>query len=375
MREDMRVPQPIKRTGATARRRSHALPRQPEPAVVPAIPRWLLLVHQLPATPSNLRVRTWRRLQQIGAVAVKQAVYALPDSPTAREDFEWLKTEIEAAGGQAGVFAANTIDTWSSDELVEEFRRAREGDYLALSRAVERALAAARRKRAPRRSRHASSRIVDTFRQRLDAIEAIDFFRSAGRDRVGLLLSELQQALSATGRVHAPSIVADGTRRSFSGRLWVTRLRPGIDRIGSAWLIKRFIDPEARFGFVEEAPAAGDAVPFDMFGVEFTHRGDSCTFETLMQVFALNDPAVSRLATIVHDLDLKDGRYEAIEAAAVGALVDGFRDLYTDDHLLLEQGMTMFEALYRAFAHADRRLGPRSVARQSKTPRRTKPRS
>src|SRR5919106_1881261 len=104
------------------------------------VPRWLLFVHQLPAHPSNLRVRTWRRLQQIGAVAVKQAVYALPDSPNAREDFEWLKTEIEAAGGQASVFAADTVDAWSNDSLVEEFRRSREEAYSELARDADHVL-------------------------------------------------------------------------------------------------------------------------------------------------------------------------------------------------------------------------------------------
>jgi hypothetical protein len=353
---------------AAARRPAGAATAAPaRPAAAAAAHRWLLLVHQLPAKPSNLRVRTWRRLQQLGAVAVKQAVYALPDSPTAREDFEWLKTEIEAAGGQASVFSADTVDTWSSDELVEEFRRAREADYVALGRLVERALAAARGKRAPRRSRRASSRVVETFRQRLAAVEAIDFFGSAGRDRVGVLLSDLRQALSAPEAPGAEAAASGRTPRSFVGRMWVTRPRPGIDRMGSAWLIKRFIDPEARFGFVEEAPSSGNAVPFDMFGVEFTHRADWCTFETLAHTFAVTDAAVGRLATIVHDLDLKDARFGAPETGAVGALVDGLRELYADDHALLEQGMTMFEALYRAFSRAGRRAGPRPVARRTKS--------
>lgn len=326
--------------------------------------RWLLLVHQLPAKPSNLRVRTWRRLQQLGAVAVKQAVYALPDSPSAREDFEWLRTEIEAAGGQASVFTADTVDSWSSDELIEEFRRARESDYAALSRAIERALAVPRRKRAPRRSRRAASRIVETFRQRLAAVEAIDFFGSAGRDRVATLVSELQHALSGTtiagfeGRT--PPNEAD--RESFHARMWVTRPRPGIDRMASAWLIKRFVDPEARFGFVEQPPATDDLVPFDMFGVQFTHRGEWCTFETLAHTFGVSDLAIERLAAIVHDLDLKDARFGAPEAATVGALVVGLQALYSDDHALLDQGMTMFEALYRAFNQAEGRTGPRAVA-------------
>lgn len=325
-------------------------------------PRWLVLVHQLPARPSNLRVRTWRRLQQLGAIAVKQAVYVLPDSPAAREDFEWLKSEIEASGGHAILFAADTVETWSSDELVQEFRRARESDYAILSRALERSLAAARRKRAPQRSRRAALRIVGTFRQRLAAIEAIDFFTSAGRDRAATLTAELQQALAVDAGTGVSSS-DQRTRDAYVGRTWVTRPRPGIDRMGSAWLIRRFIDPEARFGFVDRPPASGPAIPFDMFGVEFTHHADRCTFETLVHRFGIADPAVSRLAGIVHDLDLKDAKFGAAEAAAVGAMVDGFQALYPDDHVLLEQGMTMFEALYRSFE--------RGARGQPKTRRRT----
>jgi hypothetical protein len=332
-------------------------------------PRWLLLVHQLPARPSNLRVRTWRRLQQLGAIAVKQAVYVLPDSPGAREDFEWLRTEIEASGGQATLFAANTIETWPSDELVEAFRRARENDYASLSRALERALAAARRKRAPRRSRQAALRIVETFGQRLAAVEAIDFFASAGRDRAATLIGELQRALA--GQTGDDGSSGDQrTRDAYVGRTWLTRPRPGIDRMGSAWLIRRFIDPDARFGFVDQPPGSGLAIPFDMFGVEFTHQGDWCTFETLLHRFAIADAAVSRLAGIVHDLDLKDAKFGAPETAAVGAMVEGLQPLYADDHVLLEQGMTMFEALYRSFERAARPAGPRGLARRRRSPSR-----
>jgi hypothetical protein len=330
-------------------------------------PRWLLLVHQLPASPSNLRVRTWRRLQQLGAIAVKQAVYVLPDSPAAREDFEWLKTEIEASGGHATLFVADTVETWSSDELVQEFRRARENDYASLSRGLERSLAATRRKRAPRRSRQAALRIVETFRQRLAAVEAIDFFTSAGRDRAATLIGELQRALAGNTRADAASS-DQRTRDAYVGRTWVTRPRPGIDRMGSAWLIKRFIDPEGRFGFVDQPPASGNAIPFDMFGVEFTHHAEWCTFETLVHRFAIAHPAVSRLASIVHDLDLKDAKFGAPEAAAVGAMVDGFQALYPDDHVLLEQGMTIFEALYRSFERASRPVGPRPLARRRRSP-------
>jgi hypothetical protein len=291
----------------------------------------------------------------------------LPDSPTAREDFEWLRTEIAASGGQATLFAAETIETWSSDELIQEFRRAREHDYTSLSRALERSLTAARRTRAPRRSRQGALRIVEAFRQRLAAIEAIDFFASAGRDRAATFIGELQQALAGQTGV-AESSPEQRTRDAYAGRTWVTRPRPGIDRMGSAWLIKRFIDPNARFGFVDQPPGSGSAIPFDMFGVEFTHHGEWCTFETLVHRFAITDVAVNRLAGIVHDLDLKDAKFAAPEAAAVGAMVDGLLPLYPDDHGLLEQGMIMFEALYRSFERAARPAGPRSLARRRRTP-------
>ena len=344
------------------------MPTEPEaqrrPATQPqaASHRWLLFVHQLPATPSNLRVRTWRRLQQIGAVAVKQAVYVLPDSPNAREDFEWLKTEIEAAGGQASVFAADTVDTWSNDALVEEFRRSRQEAYGELARDAEQMLrrsgAGARRsKRMP------SRRTVQQLRERLRAIEQIDFFGSAGRDRVITLVQQIEDRTGMAPRAVA-TLKAGDAQRSYRGQLWITRPRPGVDRMASAWLIRRFIDRDARFSFAADrnlVPA--DGIPFDMFGVEFSHQNEGCTFETLCTVFGINEPAVARLAGIVHDLDLKDGRFGAPEAATVGIVIEGLQLVHADDQALLEQGIALFDSLYRAFDQSSRSAGPRVLAK------------
>ena len=290
--------------------------------------RWLLLIHQLPSHPSNLRVATWRRLQQIGAIPLKQAVYALPDTPDAREDFEWLKTEVKAAGGEASVFAADHVDAWSDDALVEEFRRARQDLYEALGRDVEQALkraASARRAKGTRAP--ALRRLVDIFRERLVAAEKIDFFGSAGRDRVLTSLRQLEDRISGTGRQPASGYGDHSERQaSFQGRVWITRPRPGVDRRASAWLIRLFIDRQARFGFAadrESVPAHG--VPFDMFGVEFSHQGDGCTFETLCSVFGIARPALARIAAIVHDLDLKDSRFGAPECSTVGAIIEGLQ--------------------------------------------------
>jgi len=285
----------------------------------------------------------------------------LPDSPTAREDFEWLKTEIEGAGGQATVFSASTVDAWSNDALIDEFRRTREESYAVLVREAEQLL----KRRSVRTKSTLPERSLRQLKERLAAVEQVDFFGSAGRDRVVSLVQQLENRGSIATERHASGQQA---RAAYRGRHWVTRSRPGIDRIASAWLIRRFIDQEARFGFVaDRGSAARDAVAFDMFGGEFTHRGQLCTFETLCDVFHLQDPVLTDLAAIVHDLDLKDGRFGAPEAATVGLTIDGLRLTHADDNALLDAGIVLFEALYRALQEARRLHGPRPVTRKRRT--------
>ena len=340
--------------------------RLPAPTSAASRRRWLLFIHQLPSQPSNLRVTTWRRLQQIGAIPLKQAVYALPDTADAREDFEWLKTEVKAAGGDATVFAADNVDAWSDDALVEEFRRARQDTYDELTRDVVQALKRASSARRPKGTRApALRRLLDIFRERLVSVEEIDFFGSAGRDRVLTMLRKLEDRISGPSRPSAPAETdSSGRMASFQGRLWITRPRPGVDRMASAWLIRRFIDRQARFGFAADREAVPDhGVPFDMFGVEFSHQGGGCTFETLCSVFGIDGPALSRVAAIVHDLDLKDGKFGAAECSTVSAMIEGLQLAYQNDDALLEQGMTLFDSLYRSFEQSDRSTGPRLTAR------------
>ena len=346
---------------------------QAQPPAVPAAQqaarRWLLFVHQLPPKASNLRVRTWRRLQQLGAIPIKQAVYALPDTPNTREDFEWLKAEVKASGGDASVFAADHVDAWSDDALVEEFRRAGQEAYGALARDVEKVLKRASAARRPRGTRApATRRLLDVFRERLTAIGGVDFFGSAGRDRVTSLLKQVEDHTSGRRETSTVKPETSTPPDSYHGRLWVTRPRPGVDRRASAWLIRRFIDGQAQFGFaVEQNAVPADAIPFDMFGVEFSHQGEGCTFETLCTVFQIDGPAVARLAAIVHDLDLKDGKFGAPEATTVGAIIEGLQLAHADDEALLAQGMTLFDSLYRSFEQSARSAGPRALAKSRKS--------
>lgn len=339
-------------------------PAEPAPQTVnePARRRWLLLSHQLPATPSNLRVKTWRRLQDLGAVAVKQAVYVLPDSPESREDFEWLRVEIEGAGGEAVVFGVTHLSAEAEAALVEEFRRSRQALYTELAAQLQRHQSKPTARGAPSQAREEAR-----FRERFQAIERIDFFGSAGRDRVARLLDALES--KRKGRAAATPAGAGDGAAEFRGRLWVTRPRPGVDRMSSAWLIRRFIDPAATFGFVTDAKAApADAVPFDMYATGFGHEGDRCTFETLMARFGIRDPAVTRLGEVVHDLDLKDGKFAPPEAITMAAAIDGLQMACADDHQLLEQGIMLFEAMYRSFSKHRRPPRPRPVAKVTNDP-------
>jgi hypothetical protein len=331
----------------------------------PSRPRWLLLVHQLPPRPSNARVKTWRRLQRVGAIAVKPSVYALPNTPAAKEDFEWLRSEIVTLGGEASVFTADAAGGPSDEDLVEEFRRAREGEFDALTRDIERVERRLTRRRGALSGPDAR-RAVRAFREQLARIEAIDFFAAAGRDRAAQVLRQLEERIARRGQppggAHPPAGTLDPT--SFRARTWVTRPRPGVDRMASAWLVRRFIDPEARFVFAEgRETVAPEHVAFDMYGIGFSHEGDASTFETLSQQFGIAAPAVTSIAEIVHDLDLKDERYARAETGAIGLLIEGLRRTYQQDEDLLAQGMVLFEALYRSFDDVARRQPrPRPVA-------------
>jgi hypothetical protein len=304
---------------------------------------WLLLVHQLPARPVSLRVKTWRRLQQLGAVAVKNAVYALPNRAETREDFEWVRAEIVASGGQATVFHASTIESISSDDLRESFRRARRADYRAFVQSIEKVTRQSRGKR--RLQPQALEKAQRAFRERLAQIERLDYFNAQGREdaRAALLRLETTNAPAAAARANPTLDTA-----AFQKRHWLTRPRPGSDRMASAWLIRRFIDREARFLFGEPAAKSQKgALTFDTFEGDFTHEGDRCTFEVLTARFGFDEPQLREIAELVHDLDLKDGRFGRPEAPLLGTLVEGLQQIHDNDPELLERGIALFDALYR----------------------------
>jgi len=324
---------------------------------------WLLLIFQLPSRHSPARVKVWRRLQRIGAVLLKNSAWAMPESDEAREDLEWLKAEIVASGGEAMVLVGHTPQQATQDEIVAAFRDARTRDFEALRKDATKLLQRWSRRLSGRSAKASGRGVTDLqsagralpqalrrIRERARELDAIDFFRSPSNDEVAQLVAQLErharrgQAMKFTTETDGATLAV----KDFKKKVWVTRPRPGVDRMASAWLIRRAIDPNATFVF--RTKPRGSEIPFDMYTGDFGHHGERCTFETLAARFALRDPAVASIAQIVHDLDMKEARYNRPEAPAIGRLVDGLRQMHKDDGALLEQGITIFEALSRSFA-------------------------
>lgn len=303
--------------------------------------RWLLLVHQLPARPEYLRAKVGRRLARLGAVALKNSVYVLPDDAERREDLDWLLGEVRAAGGEAWLVGARMLAGLDDAALEERFRAARDEES-AEPLAAARALLAAGAPTPEGRTAFAAE--LARLRRRHEELAVIDFFGAPRR----LELEGVLRALDALVRPPAPT---PGPRPP-PGRTWVTRRGIKVDRLASAWLIRRHLDPEARFRFVEprgHLPSPGE-LRFDMVDAEYGHEGDLCTFEVLLRRFALDAPGLAAVAEVVHDLDLKDDRFHRPEAPGVAAWVAGLAAGTEDDEERLRQGLPFFDALHRALA-------------------------
>jgi hypothetical protein len=308
--------------------------------------RWLLLIHQLPAKPAYQRVKTWRRLQSLGAVAIKNAVHALPASEQAQEDFEWLLREIRDGGGEALICEARLVDGLSDAEVQAMFNATRGADYDALAQEARNLSEALDRPDIRPRLARLKASVVQTV--------AIDFFGANGRETVDGLIAGLEARLDeedATGKARADVTQGVTGLGSLTNRVWVTRQGVYVDRIASAWLIRRFIDPDARFRFVRakgHVPRDGE-LRFDMFEAEFTHEGDRCTFEVLLARLDLNDTALTAIAEIVHDIDLKDTRYGRAETDGIAHLITGLCLTNKDDAQRLVRGAAVLDDLYEYF--------------------------
>jgi hypothetical protein len=294
---------------------------------------WLLLVFSLTRKSASLRVTIWRKLQRNGSLPLGNSGYLIPNSAENRERFEWLATTIRSHQGEASIVEVQSIDNCSRPQLIKRFTDARTRDYQELLKDLRGV------------SRSKSSFAVTTrLRQRFQEITAIDFFGSPVRKQVERALDELQDPKA---KLDLPDM-GKVSPAAYRNRIWVTRPRPGVDRVTSAWLIRRFIDPKAKFAFVVEDQKPPNAVPFDMYEGGFGHRGEDCTFETLLKAFHIRDKKAGAMAQMVHDADLFDEKFGRKEGFGIDEVMKGWARQGLSDQKLLDRGMQLAEGIYQS---------------------------
>ncbi len=316
--------------------------------------KWLLLIHQIPVKPAYFRVKIWRRLQTLGAVAIKNAVYVIPKNEETLEDFQWVLREIVQGGGEGSICAATFIEGLIDEQVEALFQAARDTDY---ARIVEDASSAL--DNAPTASVGADEDKallegnLTRLRKRLSSVAAVDFFGAPGRELAENLLGQLEARLIKARK--KSEINQSGRKQQdlegLLGRTWVTRKSVYVDRIACAWLIRRFIDPDAQFRFVSSKGYRSKTgeLRFDMFEGEFTHEGDLCTFEVLVKQLFPTDQALAEIGKIVHDLDFKDSKFKKPETAGIGGLMNGLASAHKSDETRLERGGAILDNLYEYF--------------------------
>lgn len=308
--------------------------------------RWLVLVMSLSGRAGTPRMRVWRALRALGAAVLRDGVYLLPAS---EDHFIALRQQAEAIeemGGRALLLAADEDAMTSTEGLPELFERVEE--YAELQEPL-----AAWHRQLPRLNAREAQRRLLQLQRRFQAIVEIDFFPGAAREQAAAALADAEAAFNRRFVPDEPQATRAAIprldRQAYRGRLWATRRHLWVDRVASAWLIQRFIDPEARFLWLEtpgECPP--EALGFDFDGAAFTHVDDKVTFEVLLVSFALEgDTALARLGELVHYLDI--GGAPVPEAAGLKLILGGARERCPDDDALLAHVGPLLDDLYQAY--------------------------
>lgn len=270
----------------------------------------------------------------MGAVQIKTSTYLLPDAPAQYEQFQWLAQQIRDYGGDSTLVRAQEIEGLSKEKAMAIFNDARAKDYGELRKALQSFIA--RRKKME--TGDAISEL-ERFTRQFREIRGVDFFDSPRGHDVAMLLRR------AEGPKRSQQLETLDVKQ-YQGKTWLTRPRPEIDRVGSAWLIARFIDRKPKFVFASNADAIPGAIPFDMLDAEFSHHGNYCTFETLTRRFVISDKSIAKIGEMVHDADLDDARFQRIEAVGIDRVLKGWAKEGLPDEEILQRGFECFDALY-----------------------------
>jgi hypothetical protein len=316
---------------------------------------WLLIFYSVPSHPVSNRMKIWRKLAKTGAVQLKGAVYILPATEEHEEFLQWLVGEVKSMGGDGAFVRSADIRTMADTDIRRLFTQQADQEYHRLEKSLdvlERKIQSVRKGTKREEGKRLADQVAK-FTKNFEVIARRDFFNSSTGQPMKKRVQALEAGLRAAGKRSPKSAAAIIARRpqDYQGKIWATRKNPFVDRMASAWLIKRFIDPKASFVFIDERQVASldtTNVAFDVRGAEFTHVGDLCTFEVLVNSFEIKDKAVKKISEIVHDLDVKDDKYGNPETAGVEEILAGIRKTAKNDADGLERGMAAFEMLYQS---------------------------
>jgi hypothetical protein len=309
---------------------------------------WLIFIVSLPTHNSAGRMRVWRALKALGCGVLRDGVYLLPHRPEFRQTLQLQAEDVVAGGGSAHILS---LDSENRDQqTVFENLFDRSADYTKLVESIRQILYL----NLQPDDRGKLQKQLHRLRKAFEAIVLQDFFPGAAQEQAAVALEDLEQAALAQDEPHAVQHRIERLQlKDYHKRIWATRQRPWIDRLASAWLIRRFIDPEARFIWLAmpgDCPA--EALGFDFDGAAFTHVGAKVTFEVLLESFGLTkDSALNRIGALVHYLDV--GGIPVLESAGLETLINGMRQRWTDDDELLAEAEKIFDAFYQAFLGSD----------------------
>lgn len=320
---------------------------------------WLLFFYSIPATPVNNRVKIWRKLIKIGAVQLKGGVYILPYTEEHHEVLQWMLAELPGLKGEGILIKTGSIEPLQPKGIIALFNEQRNQQYQKIAKKIDEFTGRIRNLRIGGKDKKSTSLFRQYEKMQVDfqIVQQRDFFQSeTGRNlevQIKALRKQLEELTAVEkGQKRSVSTELPNGREiaNFSGLVWLTRKRPFVDRMASAWLIRRFIDVQATFSFRDEAELmvlkGEQEVSYDVRNGDFTHIDDLCTFEVLLKSFGLADKGLTYLAGIVHDIDIKDGKFAAPEAHVIEMIIKGIRNRALSDSDTLEQGIAIFEALY-----------------------------
>lgn len=313
--------------------------------------KWLFFSFTLPAKNQTGRMRVWRRLNGQGAVIIKSALYALPARPDLHEQLTWLVKEVDDLAGEALFLETGPPANMTATDLSACFTQARDADWQALELSILPLLDLTRQSGFDIDALEASRR---KLAKRADALQAIDYFPGGRGQRVAALLGELATQLTGGGPdTPVGPAIPRLPASDYLGKIWITRQSPYIDRLASFWLVRRFIDPEARIDFVppDARPAAQEGtIRFDMDEAEFTHVGPLTTFEVLCAAFSLEANVPARLREVIRAIDLNDIEAGPPEALGVKQVLDGMAMAQPDDVRLTDNALALFDALLASYS-------------------------